>query len=303
MTAPTPAAPGGFDEAELHHVLTRACEAAGLSSSNAQLLRGHTNAVVLLADESVVVKVARRGTPISTVRRTVEVVRWLIDRGFPTGPLHPVVGQPLLVDGHAVTFWTYLPQPDGRPVAASQIAKPLLTLHTLPTPPVDLPQHDNLRAIRTSLAAITALPSSQLTFLRRRADQLEHDLGQVQFVLPKGVIQGDPQHRNALHHGGEAVLIDWDTVSEGHPEWDLVTIEVHCRRFGYIESHYQDFAAAYGFDVRTWPGYTTLRDIRELRMITTNARKVHHAPGSVSEVQRRIEGLQSEDAALRWHIL
>ncbi|MBJ3812337.1 phosphotransferase [Streptomyces flavofungini] len=303
MTAPTPAAPGGFDEAELHHVLTRACEAAGLGSSNAHLLRGHTNAVVLLHDESVVVKVARRGTPTSNVRRTVEFVQWLMECGFPTAPLHPVPDQPILVDGHAVTFWTYLPQPDGLPVAASQIAKPLLTLHTLPAPPVDLPHHDNLRAIRASLSAITALPISTLKFLRSRADQLEGELGRVRFALPEGVLQGDPQHRNALRHGGEAVLCDWDTVAQGHPEWDLVTIEVHCRRFGYSESHYQEFAAAYGFDVTTWPGYTTLRDIRELRMITTNARKVCHAPDSFSEVERRVEGLRSEDSALPWRIL
>lgn len=41
MTAPAPA-PGGFTETEMQHVLDRACAAAGLHSSPAQLLRGHT---------------------------------------------------------------------------------------------------------------------------------------------------------------------------------------------------------------------------------------------------------------------
>ncbi|MFD5115181.1 hypothetical protein ACFWNG_23155 [Streptomyces sp. NPDC058391] len=59
--------------------------------------------------------------------------------------------------------------------------------------------------------------------------------------MREGVIQGDPQHRNALHDGDTAVLCDWDTAAVGRPEWDLVTIEVHCRRFGYGQPHYQAF--------------------------------------------------------------
>ncbi|WP_371627541.1 hypothetical protein OG245_36050 [Streptomyces sp. NBC_01116] len=52
-----------------------------------------------------------------------------------------------------------------------------------------------------------------------------------------------------------------------------------------------------------WPGYGTLAVIRELRMITTNARKVHHAPNSLEEVQRRVDGLRHHDPLLGWNIL
>ncbi|MFE7114016.1 hypothetical protein ACFU99_01125 [Streptomyces sp. NPDC057654] len=52
-----------------------------------------------------------------------------------------------------------------------------------------------------------------------------------------------------------------------------------------------------------WPGFRTLRDIRELRMITTNAKKALHNPGSLEEVERRIDGLRREDVALQWRIL
>ncbi|WP_434092477.1 hypothetical protein [Streptomyces flaveolus] len=66
---------------------------------------------------------------------------------------------------------------------------------------------------------------------------------------------------------------------------------------------YAAFADAYGWDVTRWPGYDTLAAIRELRMITTNARKVHHAPSSLEEVQRRVDGLRRHDRSLRWNIL
>lgn len=301
MTQAAPA-PGGYDESEMHQVLKRGCAAVGLDSSDARLLRGHTNAVILLEKEQVVVKIARRGSRTDDVARTVRFVRWLMGAGFPTVPLYPVV-QPVIIDQHAITFWQYLPQP-AQPVAAALLAKPLYALHTLPTPPVSLPAHDNIAAIRRSLAAITCLPSEVLSFLSEYAAQLESGLNAVKFELPEGVIQGDPQHRNALHVGdGEAVLCDWDTVAIGQPEWDLITVEVHCRRFGHGEQHYGAFADAYGWDVTRWSGYGTLASIRELRMITTNARKVHHAPDSLEEVQRRVNGLRRHDQSLRWNIL
>jgi hypothetical protein len=295
-------APGGFDEFEMYQVLERACTKAGLDSRDARLLRGHTNAVLLLEKEQVVAKIARKGTDVESVARTVTFVRWLLDAGFPTVPLHPC-DQPLIVDGHAVTLWTYLPQPD-HPVAAGELAGPLKALHSLPSPPIALAEHDNIRAIRRSLAAITCLPAVALRFLEEEADRLEEALRDVRFSLAPGLIQGDPQHRNALHTtDGSAVLCDWDTVAQGQPEWDLVTVEVHCRRFGYGQAHYQAFADTYGWDVTRSIDYPVLRDIRELRMITTNARKVRHAPESLSEIQRRVEGLRKRDKQLTWNIL
>ncbi|MFF9340633.1 MULTISPECIES: phosphotransferase [unclassified Streptomyces] len=294
-------APGGFTETEMYRILERAAGAVGLGCSGTRLLRGQTNAVVLLEEDGVVAKIARKGSRADDVARTVEFVRWLTDAGFPTVPLHPVE-QPVVIDGQAVTFWRHLPQPP-LPVAAHQLAAPLRALRTLPAPPVALPAHDDLAAIRRSLGAITCLPPETLAFLGDRADRLDAALATVEFSLPEGVIQGDPQHRNALHLDGGAVLCDWDTVAFGQPEWDLVTVEVHCRRFGYGERHYEAFAGAYGWDVTRWPGRPTLAAIRELRMITTNARKVHHAPAGLEEVQRRVAGLRSEDPFLRWNIL
>ncbi|MFI7245213.1 MULTISPECIES: phosphotransferase family protein [Streptomyces] len=301
MTEPAPT-PGGYDESELYQVLEQGCAVAGLDSRDARLLRGHTNAVVLLEKEQVVVKIARRGSCLDDVARTVAFARWLMDVGFPGVPLHHVA-QPVVVDGHGITFWTYLPQPE-QPVEAQQLARPLHTLHSLPSPELSLPQHDNIRAIRRSLSAITCLPPDSVQFLSEEADRLEKDLSQVEFAMIRGLIQGDPQHRNALHTGdGGAVLCDWDTVAYGQPEWDLVTVEVHCRRFGYGPGHYQAFADTYGWDVTRWPGYPTLAAIRELRMITTNARKVRHAPASLAEVRRRVEGLRRRDSGMQWSIL
>jgi hypothetical protein len=293
---------GGYTAPEMQHVLQAACNAADLDSTDAILLRGHTNAVFRLVRQPVVVKIARRGSSLTEVAGTVRFVQWLMDQGFPTAPLHPVPGQPVIADGHGVTFWTYLPQPD-HPVSAAQIAGPLRVLHSLPAPPFTIRPLDNVAAIRASLAATNSLSSKMRRFLSARLDQLEPALNAVKFQLDEGILQGDPQHRNALHYGRHAVLCDWDTVAWGNAEWDLVTIEIHCRRFGYSHHHYRAFVDTYGHDVTDWEHYPVLRDLRELRMITTNARKVAYAPDTAAEVNRRIEGLLDGDSALEWKIL
>ncbi|MEW1550504.1 phosphotransferase [Streptomyces tsukubensis] len=300
MTEPLP---GGYTSAELTVLIAQARTELDLGDHEPhQLLRGHTNAVVRLGP--IVLKIARKGTPAATVERTVALVRWLQGHDFPTVPLHPGL-QPLHLDhGALATVWTHYPQPP-EPVTAADLAAPLAALHRLPAPPVPVRPLDNLAAIRRSLTAIDTLDTDDLAFLSDRADQLEHALADVEYTLAPGVVQGDPQHRNALHDpaGGRTVLCDWDTIAHGQPEWDLATIEIHCRRFGHGTRHWSDFTAAYGLDITTWPGHGTLRDIRELRMITTNARKAAHTPGTISEVQRRIKGLRGDEHGLPWNIL
>ncbi|MFD7447275.1 phosphotransferase family protein [Streptomyces sp. NPDC059909] len=300
MTAPAQIY-GGYSETEMRHVLQRACNAVGLDSEGAEVLRRHTNAVVRLRHDPVVVKIARKGSRFEDVERTVRFVQWLMARGFPTSPLHDVP-QPVIVDGHSITFWTYLPQPD-HPVTAQQLAKPLRELHNLPALPLQLPEHDTVAAIGRSIATAHVLPASTRDFLSERLERLTKELDEVDFLFPETVIQGDPQHRNALHAHPRVVLCDWDTVTRGRREWDLATIEIHCRRFRHGAGHYQPFVDTYGFDITTWPGFTVIRDLRELRMISTNARKIAQAPHTQSEVERRIEGLRQGDTSMLWNIL
>jgi aminoglycoside phosphotransferase (APT) family kinase protein len=64
---------------------------------------------------------------------------------------------------------------------------------------------------------------------------------ELRYDGPPRLIHGDPQHRNALwdEENKRPVLSDWDSAVIGPVEWDLATIEVHCRRFGFPEQEYQ----------------------------------------------------------------
>lgn len=279
-------------------VAIEACRRAGLDPAAMVLLRHQTNAVYRLSTAPVVVKVVRPG--IRHTEDVVKLVRWLAEHRVPTVPLLDI-DQPMRLAGCAVTLWRYLPQ--DQEVSAGDIAGPLLSLHSLETVPLELPQLDALGMIRHSIEASTIVSDPERTVLEEFLNDVASRLQFVATSQPR-LIHGDPQHRNTLWdndiHG--AVLCDWESAVFGPVEWDLVTIEVHCRRFGFGPEEYQRFCQLYGRDVREWPGYEVFRDLRELRMITTNARKSARGTPQAAEVHRRIAQL-GENSNSRWFIL
>ncbi|MFE9745924.1 phosphotransferase enzyme family protein [Saccharothrix saharensis] len=281
-------------------VVEAACARVGLDATGAELLRHQTNAVFRLVTAPVIVKVARPN--IRHTAAVVSLVEWVVEHGVPSVPLLSGTGQPLEVAGCGVTLWRYLPPT--RLIAAGDIAVPLRALHEVPLPPIPLPELDALGAIHNSIQASTIISAQERGVLLRRWSRLVDAVPGLRYEGPPRLIHGDPQHRNALwdEAAGRPVLSDWDSAVVGPVEWDLVTIEVHCRRFGFPEQEYRDFCGRYGRDVREWAGFTTMRDLRELRMVTTNARK--SAPGSpqAAEVHRRIAALEA-GGDLQWSIL
>jgi Ser/Thr protein kinase RdoA (MazF antagonist) len=290
----------GFTPEKTRVLLAAVCRQAGLDHSGAALLRHQSNAVYLLGTMPVIVKIARPDDDAEQIQRTVQLTRWLMGSGFPTVPLLDIE-QPVVADGAIATFWRYLAQT--RPIEAGDIASPLRRLHDLPKPAIEVPRLDAIAAIRRSLSKHRILSPGEHANLAERCDILEGQLADIQYDGPEMLLHGDPQHRNTLWDGDTAVLADWDSAVIGNFEYDLVTIEIHCRRFGHPDRTYADFCRIYGRDIRDWPGYRTLRDIRELRMIATNARKSDPGSPGAAEVHRRIRGLGHERFSSHWQIL
>ncbi|MGH3717019.1 MAG: phosphotransferase enzyme family protein [Micromonosporaceae bacterium] len=282
--------------------LAAACRQAGLDPTDATLLRHQTAAVYHLARHPVVVKIHRPEQATDHVARAVALTRWLAAEGLPT-VTPAAIPQPVEVAGCAVTFWRHLPQPADRPVTAGHLGALLRHLHQLPAPPVTPRTLDAPRAILRSLLASRILTDDERQFLTTHAETVFRRMNTVNYTLPPGLIHGDPQHRNALWDGPTPVLADWDSAVAGPREWDLATVEVHCRRFGHPDTEYRAFADAYHHDIRQWPGFPALRDLRELRMITTNARKSPPGTPAAAEVHRRITALRQQRHDARWRIL
>jgi hypothetical protein len=279
-------------------LLAAACQQAGLDPSDAVLLRHHVNAVYLLPQVSAVARMtsARRTKQAQT---SIQVTRWLVAHGFPaTVPLD--VDQPVQVDNRVVTFWRYYDQTGRHLPPASDLARLLRQLHALDMPH-PLPNYRPLDTFCEELKTYgpTVLSDEEHDFLWHRADMLARAYSRLTSARGHGLIHGDARRGNMLWDGEAIVLGDWDSVSLGPRELDLV-ITYQGKRYGRSEADLDEFAHVYGWDVRTWPGYTTLRDIRDLQTLGAPLRLAVDRPEVADELHHRIAGLKAGDQEQQW---
>ncbi|GHI07744.1 hypothetical protein Scel_60650 [Streptomyces cellostaticus] len=123
----------GFTSARATRVMTAACRAAGLDDRGAELIRLGENALFRLASAPVIVRVARGEEWLPKARVEVAVSRWLTREGFPATRIIEDLEQPLLVDGHPVTFWHLIVEGD-RKATYGELGGILRDLHSMTVP-------------------------------------------------------------------------------------------------------------------------------------------------------------------------
>ena len=301
----------GGPPADLDQLVVRACQHVGIPVRRPRLLRHFANAVYLIEHVPVVARVAYGTGSIERARTAITVTHSLASEGFPaTEPAFPVIGdQPVIFaapDEVAVTFWRYYPQPpqppDWDPAVVGRMA---LQLHDLtPAPPVPLPTFVPLRSIRRTVRNALAAGSFDedgLEWLSRRIDSLLQEYDSLQFPLGTGLIHGDMYAGNLLRvDDGTAVLGDWDSVCIGPREIDLAPTFT-ATRFGLDVALVDRFARAYGYDLRDWSGYWTLRAMREVSTLTALVRLAPTDESSADELRHRLTSLRHNDSAATWN--
>ena len=277
-----------------------ACSQAGLSSDGAELLRLGENAIYQLAGAPIVVRIARSADRLRRVEKELCIARWLAAANVPAVRVYEEIDQPLLVDGHPVSFWHAVTGGAPEP-AYADLARLLKAFHDLGDCPCDLPGFDPLRTSESRLATADAVAADDRDFLRARCSDLNEQLPDLEFALPGGPIHGDAHTRNLLTDKGQVVLLDFEAAMTGPREWDLLPPAIATERYGLAEEHYQEFANAYGFDVRTWPGYPVLREIRQLTMTTWIMQNVVESPAAAAEFALRVASLRERDFDRAWN--
>ncbi|GAA1309669.1 aminoglycoside phosphotransferase family protein [Saccharothrix xinjiangensis] len=284
-------------------MVDRAAHQLGLNTSGLRLMHRHATAVYLLPAVDAVARV-HTSDPTAAVR-AVTIADWLTDLGFPvTAPLQ---GHVPVVDGEAaITFWTHYPQPDPalRPDPAV-LGHLLRELHRLPPPPVDLPIYRPLSSLRTTIATATYLTTNDRTWLTETADTLLTAYASLDFPLGSGHLHGDAYPGNLLLDttNGRWLLGDWDETATGPRELDLANTYQGIR-MGRTSAELDRFAHAYGHDLRTWPGLTTLRGLRDLHTLGSFIRRADNGDHEASAVLRhRLQVLRQDEASLTWHDL
>lgn len=293
---------GVFTAASTALALERACSAADLDVTGAQLMRLGSNAVYRLAALPVVARISRQHVGAQQARRAVAVARWLASVDYPAVRA-TAVEQPIMVDGHAVTFWEALSDDGDEYASVSEIAEILAKLHALEPPPgLELPEHAPFENARHRIESSTGISDDDRCFLVTRLADLEQSYAALRFALPQGVIHGDAGVGNVLRdRHGEAKLIDLDGFAIGPREWDLALTAVYFDSFGWhTREEYETFAKVYGFDIMQWPGYPVMREVREFLMVTWIAQKSGESERIARESAKRIAALRTGASRKDW---
>jgi aminoglycoside phosphotransferase (APT) family kinase protein len=271
------------------------CRTTGLNAAGARLLRDHANMVYHLPAERAVLRLAETTRPgrLERLVCSVRVTRWLAEHDFPTvRPLE--VTQPVAAEGYLVTFWHY-EEPVGPLPDPVVLGATLRRLHALPPVPFDLPTYDPFGQVRRAVHASRVLADEDREWLLERCSALADSYYErLEFGLPYGLIHGDAHRGNLLRTPGRLLLCDWDSVSAGPREVDLIPT-LQGVRFGLTERQRSGFSEAYGYDATAWDGYPVLRDMRELQTLTAVLRNAHRDPRAHEELILRLASLREGD--------
>jgi Phosphotransferase enzyme family len=290
-----------YDQARA--VLDAAAARLGVPVHDARLLRLHSNASFALPSAGLVIRIATNPQALDRVATSIAVTRWLANRGFPCIIPAGIEDQPLVIAGHVVSAWRYVPT-DAPAPSGAEIGGLLRDLHTQGDPPHPLRRLDDpLASVASALEeAPDAMPRASRSWLADRIDWLRGQWSGMDFPLPAGLIHGDA-HISSLMRAtsGEIILGDWDHVATGPREWDLIQIHYMHRRFGQAgEDGIDAFTAAYGWDMRRWPGLDTLVAIREITGLSPYVRTAQTKPFSGRQLAYRLRTLQVGDTTARW---
>jgi aminoglycoside phosphotransferase (APT) family kinase protein len=250
----------------------------------------------------VVVRISRHDADIDGTRRTVAVARWLESVGYPAVRAI-AIDQPVIIDGHAVTFWESVSDDGEQYATVGEVAEVLATLHRLVAPTdLRLPALAPFENAEKRISGNDWLSPGDREFLTEYLARMQEDYAGLQFALPQGIIHGDASIGNVLHdRHGNPVVIDLDGFATGPREWDLALTAIYYDSFGWhTREEYETFVRVYGFDIRQWPGYPVMRSVREFLMVTWVIQKAGESEHVAAEASKRIAALRTDASRKNW---
>jgi aminoglycoside phosphotransferase (APT) family kinase protein len=263
------------------------------------LIRIGSNAILRLPG-GIVARVARDESWTKIAELEVLAAGGFSAAGVPCVRPWPVA-QPVVVDGHPVTFWAEVPGPHRR-ASATELGTVLRKLHSVDAiaglPLLDPWGHTPQRIEHAPVSA------AERTILRGVLAEVQDSWPSAQFELEAGPIHGDAHLGNVIHDAdGNAILIDFDSACIGPREWDLAPIGLYATSLGWISpTEYEEFVAAYGYDITAASAFAILSRMRELRMTAWIAMHAGESDQTAAEVAHRVACLADPDLPRHWSV-
>ncbi len=288
--------------------MQQACTTAGLDATGARLIHQYSNAIYLLPAQNAVARLTYGRDAAERVTRSQAITRWLTqEHQFPaTRPLEGT--SPVTVSSAVVSFWACYPQPSGAPPLTSRhLAVLLRLLHQAPPPPVSLPDWVPLASLQATIEdplLSAALTADEQAWIMTRIAEVRDAVADLDWPLGTGLIHGDAWAGNLLSCAGaapaDAVLGDWDWVSAGPREIDLIPTWHAAARYGKPPSWVSDFTSQYGYDLARWNGYPVLMAMRDLVQLAGPIRRARDSDVHRQTLRQRLGDLRAGDSTSAW---
>lgn len=288
---------------EIDEVSRHIAHAAGLDPRDQQLIKFTINAVVRLPAARAVIRIAGSASARDRLPGVIAAAEWMTTHQVPAVRLWPGLDQPVHAAGHQATVWVEIPV-TGPAATPADLAAILRAIHAVTGPtPAGIPPWAPTVTIRARLAEATNLDRDAQEFLTAETDTVEAQLArldEIEPLIPPGVIHGDAHLGNLIPGPTGPVICDFDSTRVGPREWDLTPAAVGALRFDYGGDIHRDLAAAYGADVTGWPGFPTLRRLRELQLVTSVLPVLDANPALRPQWQHRLATYRDHDDHARW---
>ena len=287
-----------FTSMDASATLAAACSATGMHNQSAELLRLGENAIFRLAQESVVVRIARNPDVLKDAVKEVAVASWLCDTGLPaieptatTSPSSSKTSSHLL-EAHSTD--------SGIKATVGDLAKILRQLHTSPCHPTfpcpnsissaaspDASPHPLTSPTRNATSSNSASPSSAGT---TPTSPSPCPAQRCTATLTK---EPHPSPRRPGHpHRSRTIRVRPTRDRPRRHRNRAPSRLAHRRRVC-------EFCETYGFDVTQWDGFPVIRAINELKMTTWLMQNVRESDRVASEFRTRLRSLHDSRRAPR----
>jgi len=274
-------------------------QALGVATGDAHVLRTASSVLVGFPTAELVARVDLPGRS-ERVRNHVRVALALEERGV--AAVRTVdTPQSVVADPKGVVSLWELVKFEDRPATPQELGRIARSLHDRTRGGHDpLPVFDPFDGVDDWLQRVTVLDSprageltSRVSGLRERWSNRSTDpLGEV-------ILHGDLNLDNVVVTDSGPVLLDFESSGVGPAGWDLAAQWVAVRRYGGQMSEYEQFASAYGADIRDNSSCELYVDVYEATLVVWCLAHAGISPIMASEAELRVASLlDSTDA--RW---
>ncbi len=278
--------------ASIASTLGRLCEV--------ELVRSGANEVYTVDD-----LVIRLAPPGADVERQAEVANLLALQGIAL----PELVDWGVVDDRPFTVWERV-QPDpsiavdfrrlGAEINRLHHVDPAVLADELPLPWCDEASWLDLDASLDAAEVARVVAVADIEILRGCWEELRSWGDRCRAAGGAVVCHGDVHPQNVIMRQGQPIVIDWDTICLGPPQWDHAALLTWSECWGGEPGAYPDFAAGYGTSFGTDQLADDLARLRLLAATVNLIGRGANSPLHALEARRRIRYWRGETSAPTW---